>query len=98
MSRHHRGVDNRQHLSGLSADHGEAENAVVALPNESLHEALGLARRLRAQHRFHRQLGDARLDAPTLGFTLAQAHMRERRIGEHAIRNEPVACAALPAG
>ena len=66
------------------------------LSDKSLHEAFGLAGRLRPEHGAHRQLGHARLDALTLGFAFAQSNMRQRRIGEHAVGNEPVARAPPP--
>ena len=61
--REHRGLNHGHDLAGFGADHGEAENAVVALCDKSLHEAFRLARGLRSQHGFHQQFGDARLNA-----------------------------------
>jgi hypothetical protein len=71
MVRRHRGVHNGHHFAGLSADHGEAENAVVILSDQRLHETVGLAGRLRPEHGFHRQLGDARFHALTFRFAFA---------------------------
>ena len=38
------------------------------------------------------------LEETVLGFALAQSDMRKRRVGEHAIGNEPIACASAPSG
>jgi len=36
-------------------------------------------------------------DALALGFAFAQANARERRVGEHAVRDEPITLGASPA-
>jgi len=62
-------------LAGFGANHREAENAVVAPSDKSLHEALCFARRLCAQHRAHRQPRDAHGDALALRIAFAQSHV-----------------------
>src|SRR6202167_3576567 len=96
--RQHRHLHHGHDLAGLGADHGEAEDAVVTVPDESLHEAQCLAARLRPQHSAHRHPGDAHLDALTFRLAFAQSHVRERRIREHAVGNQPIARAAPPSG
>ena len=56
--RHHRGLDDGQNFAGLGADHGEAQNAIVARADHRLHEAGFLLGRLCAQDLAHRQLSD----------------------------------------
>ena len=57
-----------------------------------------LAGRLRPQHGARRQSGDPRDDALTLRFAFAQSDVRERRIGKHAVRDQPIARASPPSG
>ena len=90
----HRGHD----LTGLGADHREAENAVVTFADQRLHETLSFVGRLRSQHRAHRQPRDARGDAVALRIAFAQSDPGEGRVGEHAIGNQPIARAACRAG
>src|SRR5271166_3084106 len=42
----HRRLHHRHHFAGRRADHGEPEDAVVALPDKNLHQAVLLAGRL----------------------------------------------------
>src|SRR5215510_1113459 len=90
----HRGDD----LAGLGANHREAENAVVIPTHKSLHEALSFSGCLRPQHNVRRQFRDAHGDALALRFAFSQSHVRKWRVREHAVWNQPVARAALPAG
>jgi hypothetical protein len=90
----HRGHD----LTGLGANHREAENAVVTPTDKSLHEALSFVGRLRPQHSARRQPRDAHGDALALRFAFAQSHVGKWRVREHAVWNQPIACAALPSG
>jgi len=94
----HRRLHHRHDLAGLWPDHGEAENAIVGLVHQDLHEALHLHDRLRPQHAAHRQLGDARLNVLALSVALTQAHMGKRRLSEHAVGDQPVVRAPLSAG
>src|SRR6266403_4194069 len=51
----------------------------------------------RSQHGGDWQLRHANGDALALGFAFAQANARERRVGEHAVRDEPITLGASPA-
>src|SRR5215510_10733302 len=86
----HRGDD----LAGLGANHREADNSVV-ITDKSLHEALFFVSCLRPQHRAYRQLRDAYGDALASCFGFAQPHARKRRVRKHAVRNQPIARAAV---
>jgi hypothetical protein len=90
----HRGHD----LTGPGANHREAEDAIVTFADQSFHKAFFLAGGLRPEHRTHRQARDAGDDTLTFRFALVQSDACERRIGEHAERNQPVARAAVSAG
>jgi hypothetical protein len=94
----HRRLHRSHDLAGLGANHREAENAVVAPTDKSLHEALCFVRRLCPQHSAHRQLRDAHGDALVLRFAFAQSHVGEWRVREQAVWNLPIARAALPSG
>ena len=59
---------------------------------------LRLGDRPRPQHGAHRQRGDAHLDPAAAGLALVQADPGERRVGEQAEGDEPVARGATPAG
>jgi len=48
------------------------------------------------QHSARRQPRDARGDPLALRFAFAQPHAGKWRVGEHAVRNQPIARAALP--
>ena len=52
----------------------------------------------RRVHLTHRQFADAHSNALSLCVPFAQSDMRKRRIGEHAVRHQPVARAARAAG
>src|SRR5262249_27281716 len=91
----HRGLHAGHDFPRLGPDHREAENAVVICTDERLHEALGFFRRLSSQYSAHRQLRDPHCDAVALRIPFAHSHMRERRVGEHAIGYEPIARAAV---
>src|SRR5262245_42310958 len=90
----HRGHD----LTGLGADHREADDAVVTRPDKSLHEALCFVCCLRPQYSARRKPRYARRDALALRFAFAQAHASEWRLREHAVWNQPIARGALPSG
>ena len=83
------------HFPGCGANHREAKDAIVAVANESFHKAFPLIGRLRPNHGVHWQLCDPNDDALAFRFAFAQPDAGERRIGEHAIRNKPVASAAI---
>src|SRR5262249_30054546 len=76
----------------------EAENAIVTAGDEYLHEALGFARRLCPEHTAYRQLRHADIETLALRLGLAQSHVGKRGVGEHAIRDESIARAALAPG
>src|SRR4029078_12850767 len=84
----------RPSLAGLRADHSEAEDAVIA-PDKELEEPLQLADRLRPDHGARRYLCNPYGHAFALRLALAQSHAGKRRVGEHAIGNDPLARAAL---
>src|SRR5262245_61361045 len=86
----HRGDD----LAGLGANHREAENAVV-ITDKSLHESMCFGTCLLPHHRAYRQLRDAYFDALAFRFGFAQPHARKRRVRKHAVRNQPIARAAV---
>jgi hypothetical protein len=90
----HRGHD----LTGLRADHREAENAVVTRVDKRLHEALCFIDRLCPQHGARRHLRHTHRNALALRFAFAQPNPRERRVREHAVGNQPAARGAVPAG
>jgi hypothetical protein len=94
----HRGLHHGHDLSRLGAEHREAENEVIICADHGFHETLRLVRRLCSQHGAHRQLRDPHRDAVALRVAFAQSHVRERRIGKHAIGHEPIARAALFSG
>src|SRR5271165_3304236 len=89
--RHHRGLDDGHNLAGLGADHGEAQDAIVARADHDLHEACLLAGRLCAQDLAHRQPPHPHRDALTLSLGFGEADARQRRVGEHDIGNQPIA-------
>src|SRR6516165_6974906 len=93
--RQHRRLHRRHDFSGLGANHREAENTVIAAADENLHEALRFACRRGPPYSIHRQSRDPRIDASALRFALAQSDVRERRLGEHAVWNQPIARTAL---
>ena len=90
-----RGLHRSHDLSRLSADHREAENAIIILSDNCLHEALRFVRRLRAQDRAHRQLRNTHRDAVALRLAFAQSHVGKLRVREHAVGHEPIARAAV---
>ena len=77
----HRGLHRSHDLTGLRADHREAEDAVVGA-DKDLHKALRFIGCLGAQHAAHRQMPDADRYSLGLRFTLAQPDARQRRVGE----------------
>jgi hypothetical protein len=88
----HRGHD----FARLGADHHKAKDTIVVLADKSFHEALPPLGRLRAQHRVHRQSRDAYNDPLAFRFAFTQPYVGKRGIREHAVRNQPTACAAIP--
>src|SRR5258708_20872736 len=94
-ARQHCGLDHGHDFTGLCADHGETQNVVATRLDQRLHEAARLRYRPRSQHGSDRQLRHANGDALALGFAFAQANTRERRIGEHAVRDEPITLGAI---
>jgi MFS family permease len=87
----HRGLDHRDHLAGLRAEHREPEDPVAGGLDQHLHEAAHLAQRLRAQDLGHRQPRDAHRDALARRGGLVEPDPRELGIGEHAERHEATA-------
>ena len=68
----HRRLYDSHDFTGGSADHGEAEDAIVVLTDKNFHKALPLARRLRSQHRIHGQSGDPHNDVLAFRVAFAQ--------------------------
>ena len=66
-------------------------------PDQHLHEAFGFIGRLRSQNFAHRQLRHADRDALAPRLALGQADMRERRVGEHHMRDQPIIGPAVTA-
>ena len=93
----HRSLDYGHDLTGLGANHREAENAILTPTDKDLHKALRFVRRRRPAHRLHRQPRDARGHTLALRFGHAQSDVGEGRVGEHAVRNQPIARAAVAA-
>ena len=71
---------------------------LVVRTDEDLHETLLLVRRFGTQHGAHRQPRDTHGYPLRSCFTLTQSDARQWRVGEHAIRNQPVTRAAVAAG
>ncbi len=69
----------------------------MAVADQHLHEARPLIGRLRAEHGVHRQLREADHHALAFGVAFAQPDPGERGIGEHGIRNQPIARGAISA-
>ena len=82
-------------FTGGGTNHREAEDAIVAVANQSFHKAFPLIGRLGPEHGVHRQLCDANDDPLAFRFAFAQPDAGERRISEHAIWNQAVARAAI---
>src|SRR5215468_6908137 len=91
----HRHLHYSHDFAGCGADHREAKNVIVILPDKNFHEALSLAGRLRPQHRIHRQSRDADDNALAFRIAFTQSNMRERRISKHAVWDQPVVRAAI---
>src|SRR5262245_47182188 len=90
---------NRGHdLTGLGPDHREAEDAIVTVGNEHLHQARPSVHRLHPEHVAHRDRRHADRHAVTMRLTLAQADVGQRRIREHAVRNQSIVRGAVAAG
>jgi hypothetical protein len=85
------------HFAGLGADHRKAKDAVVTCPDKDLHEALCLVGRRGPSYAAHRQPGDAHGHTSLLCFAFAQSHVSKRRLGKHAVGNQPPARAAVSA-
>jgi hypothetical protein len=88
-------VHRSHNFTGCGTNHREAEDAVVAVANKSFHKALPLIGGLRPKYRIHRQPRNAGEDTLAFRFTFAEPDASERGIGEHAIRNQPIAGAAI---
>src|SRR6516225_2661241 len=78
-------------FTGCGTNHREAKDAVVAVANKGFHKALSLIGGLRPKYRIHRQPCDAGKDTLAFRFAFAKPDAGERGIGEHAIRNQPIA-------
>jgi hypothetical protein len=85
----------RHDFAGGSANHRKTEDAVVAVADKCLHEALRLISRLRSEDGVHWQLCDTSNDTLAFRLPFAKPYMGKRWIGEHAIRNQPAARAAI---
>jgi hypothetical protein len=89
----------REDFAGLGADHGEAEDAIVARADHCAHEALFLIGRFRSQDLAHGQLSNADGNALALRPGVGQADAGAQwRIGEHDVRNLPIAGPVVSAG
>ena len=91
----HRGVHRGHDFTGCGTNHCEAKDAVVAVANKSFHKALPLIGGLSPKYRIHRQPCNAGEDTFSFRFAFAKPDTSERRISEHAIRNQPIAGAAI---
>src|SRR6516165_11715024 len=82
-------------FTGCGTNHREAKDVVVAVANKGFHKALPLIGGLRPKYRIHRQPCNAGEDTMAFRFAFAQPDASERRIREHAIRNQPIAGATI---
>ena len=80
--RPHRGRHDGDHLSGLSAEHGEAEDRVVVRVDDGFHEAPCLGQLSGARHGGHWQGRDTNGDAALMRLRLAQAGTAGLRFDE----------------
>ena len=94
----HRRLHDGHDFASLGTDHRKAQDAVVTRPDKDLHEAQCLAGRRRPSYAAHRQPGDPHRHTSLLCFAFAQSDVSERRLGKHAVRNQPPARAAVRAG
>src|SRR5262249_37334374 len=94
----HRDLYSGQDLTGVGADHREAEDPVVTLTDDRLHEAVALVGRLRPQHRGRRQLRHARGHALASRVALAAPDVGGGRIREHDVGDQPSARGAIASG
>ena len=85
----HRGLHDSDHLSGLSAEHGEADDRVVVHVDDGLHEAACLGQRSGAQHGGRWQSRNPNGDSALTRLRLAQADTAELRFDKHGIQNQP---------
>src|SRR6516162_10864428 len=82
-------------FTGCGTNHREAKDVVVAVANKGFHKALPLIGGLRPKYRIHRQPCNAGEDTLAFRFAFAKPNAGERGIGEHAIRNQPIAGATI---
>src|SRR5262249_26433185 len=82
-------------FTGCGTNHREAKDAVVAVANKGFHKALPLIGGLRPKYRIHRQPCNAGKHTSAFCFAFAKPDASERRIGEHAVWNQPIARGAI---
>ena len=98
QSRDHCDLDGGHDLSGTDTESGEAEDAIVIHPNESLNKPARLGKRARTQVGFHRHFEQAIRNPLCLCFGLTQADMSEFGIGKQTVWNLPARSHAIAAG
>jgi len=98
QARQHRRLHRGHDLTGLSANHRKAEDAVVTPADKHLHKALCFVGRRRPPNASHRQPCDPHGHILALCFALAQPDASQWRLSEHAVRDQPIARAAVPSG
>src|SRR5438105_66360 len=87
MARVHGGDD----LSGAGAEHREADDAIAVRIDDRLHETAWLADGSGTKDRAHGEACDSDGDPATLRLRFSEPDPPQLGIGEHAIRNEPIA-------
>ena len=78
-------------LTGFRAERREAEDAIAVSRAQRFQKSARLGQRSCPQHGRHRNFRDAirNARAPRSGFV--QTHARQLGVGEHAVRNQPIA-------